>query len=141
MGRPYDSKERRRVGLEGPALAGGELYGGDDLGIAGAAAEIAGEVMADVVVARIGILAEKVARHQHEAGRAIAALHRAAFEESFLFRTERAIGGKVFDRDDFGAVEEGRQVEAAGNRAAVDEHRAAAAQALAAALARAEQIE
>ena len=48
--------------------------------------------------------------------------------------------GQVLDGDHLGAVHERREIEAARHRAAVDQHRAAAAQALAAALARAMQV-
>src|SRR3990172_5887953 len=63
-----------------PAPARGKLYRFDDLGIRRTATEIAGEVVPDLFVARIGFLVEELAGHKHEAGRAEAALESAALD-------------------------------------------------------------
>ncbi len=113
----------------------------DDFRIGGAAAEIAGEIVPDLVVVRIGMLLEQLARHQDEAGRAEAALGRAAFEEGLLHRDQLAVRGECSTVTTVLAVGEGREIETTRHRRAVDQHRAAAAQALRAAFARAEQVE
>ena len=97
--------------------------------------------MPDLVVVGIGMRFKQLPRHQHETRRAEAALRGAGFEEGLLDRRELAVLGEAFDGRDLLAVGERREIEAAGHRGAVDQHRAAAAQALRAALARAEQIE
>ena len=97
--------------------------------------------MLDVVVARIGILFEQLMRHQDETRRAEAALERAAIDEGLLHLGQRAIGIEMFDGRDLLAVDPDAEIEAAGHGDVVDQHGAAAAQALAAAFARAEQIE
>src|ERR1700686_3123405 len=97
--------------------------------------------MADVVIARVRMLFEQLMRHQHEAGRAEAALERAAIDESLLHIGQRAAGIEMLDGRDALAVNPDREIEAAGHGDIVDQHGAAAAQSLAAAFARAEQIE
>src|SRR5262249_883801 len=52
------------------ALARGDLDRVDDLGIGGAAAEIAGEIVPDLIFVRVGMRLEQLRRHQHEARRA-----------------------------------------------------------------------
>ena len=79
------SASRRDVERWAPkASLRGALHRFDDFRISGAAAEIAGEIVLDVVVARIGILLQQLMRHQHEARRAEAALERAAIDEGLL---------------------------------------------------------
>src|SRR5258705_12329656 len=83
------SQSRTRLAA---AAASGRLYlcfrgrghGFDDFGIGGAAAEIAGEIVADVVFAWLRIGLQKLVRHQHEARRAEAALEGAAVDEGLL---------------------------------------------------------
>ena len=65
----------------------------------------------------------------------------AALDEGLLHRVEFAGRGQMLDRDHLAAVEKDREREAARNRLAVDQHGAAAAQALPAALARAGERE
>src|SRR5262245_52527999 len=54
-------------------LARRELDGFDYFRVGGAAAEIAREVVPDLVIVRIGMLGQQLSRHQHEARRAEAA--------------------------------------------------------------------
>src|SRR5262249_15725680 len=125
------------------ALARRDLDRVDDLGIGGAAAEITREVVPNLLLVRIGMRLQQLRRHQHEARRAVRALEGAGLDEGFLHGIEIELVGvrERFDRPHLGAVDEGGQVEAAGDGHAVHQHGAAAAQALAAALARAHQIE
>src|SRR5687767_3824770 len=84
------------------------------------------------------MLVEELARHEHKARRAEAALEGRALDEGFLHRIKLSA---FFDRPHFSALGELREIQAARYRGAVDEHGAAPAQPLAAALARAEQAE
>src|SRR5262249_20421468 len=125
------------------ALARGDFHRVDDLGIGGAAAEIAREIVPDLIVVRIGMGIEQLRCHQQESRRAIAALEGARLDEGLLHRTER-LRLRIrqrFDRAHLDAVDEGGEVEATGDGRAVHQHGAAAAHALPAALARAHQIE
>src|SRR6266508_1573308 len=127
----------------GFALARGELDSVDDLRIGAAAAEIAREVVPDLILIRIGMRLQQLGRHQHEARRAVAALERAGLDEGLLHRIE-GLRARVLERLDgahLGAVDEGRQIEAARHGRAVHQYGAAAAHALPAAFACAHKIE
>src|SRR5439155_508004 len=115
-----------------------ELHGLDDLRVGRAAAQVAGKIVPDGVVVRLGVLLEQLARHEDEPRRAEAALQAAAFDERFLHRVEPAAG---LDGRYFAALGERSEIQAAGHGVAIDEDRAAAAQALPAAFARAEEAE
>src|SRR5215470_14370258 len=121
-------------------LGGCEFHGFDNLRIGGAATEIAGEIVPDLVVVRVRMLLEQLACHQHEAWRAEPALGRARFQERLLHGAERPVRRQLLHGGHTLAVRERREVEAAGHSSVVNQHRAAAAQALRAALARAEEI-
>src|SRR5580692_684331 len=109
----------------------------DDLRIGAAAAQIARQVVTDLVVAWVGMRGQQLRRHQHESGRAKAALECTRLDEGFLHRVQRVAIGKALDGDELGAVGEHGEVETARHRRAVDQHgAAAAAQPLAAAFAR-----
>ena len=74
-------------------------------------------------------------------GRAIAALETGLGDECLLYRVEHAAVGQSFDGYHFCAVDKCRKVETARDRRAIDEHGAATAQPLSAALASSEKIE
>src|SRR6202040_249816 len=103
----------------------------DDLRIGAAATQIARQVVTDLVVAWVGMRGQQLRRHQHESGRAKAALERTRLDEGFLHRVQRVAIGKALDGDELGAVGEHGEVETARHRRAVDQHGAAAAQPLA----------
>src|ERR1700692_4852764 len=85
-------------------LLGGVLHRLDDVDVAGAAAEVAGDRFADLQLARIRVLLEeRAARHQHSR-RAIAALQAVLLPEAFLHRVELAVLLEPFDRRDLVAV-------------------------------------
>src|SRR5215470_17686526 len=87
------------------------------------------------------MLVEQLFDHQHEARGTETALERAFLNECLLDRIEQVVAVKVLNGLHHGAVGERREVEAARDGAAVDDQGAAAAQSLAAALARAIEME
>jgi hypothetical protein len=97
--------------------------------------------MRDLIVGRLRMLVQQLGRHHDEAGGAVAALERARLDERLLHRTEPIRGIEAFDGRHLGAVDEQGEIETAGHRAAVHQHGAAAAQTLAAGLARAGEPE
>src|SRR5436190_7942424 len=127
--------------LRGFAFARGDLDRLDDLGIGGATAKISREIVADCILVRIRILVEELRGHKYEARRAIAALERARLDEGFLHRTELVAVGEALDCGHLGPIYESGEIKATRDRRSVHQHRAAAAHALAAALARAHQVE
>ncbi len=114
-------------------LLGRRLNGADDLVVAGAAAEIAGELETDLVLAGIGVLVEQgLSRHQ-KARRANAALERGPFEEALLERVQVPWLGEAFDRLDPCSLGFNRQDNAAIDRDAAEHDRTGAAVAVVAA--------
>ena len=63
----------------------------NDLLVAGAAAEILENRLANLIARRARMLQQKRVRREHHAGRAIAALDRAAIHERLLQRMQRAM--------------------------------------------------
>jgi len=109
-----------------------------DFRISRAAAKIARQVVPYLVVGRVGIFIQQLARHQHEPRRAEAALEGARLDERFLDGVEfLALLHSLHVR----ALGERREVQAAGHRGAIHEHGAAAAKPLSAAFARAIEAE
>ena len=84
---------------------------------------------------------QKLLRHQDEPWRAEAALKAVLLDERLLNRVKRTSGRESFNRDHFCAIEERGQIQTARHGRPVHDHRAAPAQALPAALARAKQAE
>src|ERR1700719_3612674 len=78
---------------------------------------------------------EQLLGHQHEARRAEAALESALFDEGLLDGVEHVFAVEVLDGFHRGAIRKGREIQATGNRAAIDDQGAAAAQSLATAFA------
>ncbi len=71
------------------SCARGQPHGVEDLRVAGAAAEVAGERLADLVVRRVRAAPQQIGRRDDEPGRAEAALHRACVDECLLHRMQR----------------------------------------------------
>src|SRR5713101_10001004 len=76
--------------LARPHLLRGELHRLDNVLVAGAAAEIAGERAADLGLAGAGIVTKQLDRRQDHPRRAITALQPVLFPEAFLNRLEPA---------------------------------------------------
>src|SRR5712691_12687851 len=119
----------------------GEAHGVEDLCVAGAAAEVAREGLADLVVARVGVALEQVGGRHDQARGAEAALDGAALAESLLHRVQPLAFGEPLDRDDAVPVRLRRQHEARTDERAVEQHRAGTALALLAGVLRARQAE
>ena len=94
----------RQVGARRHRRLGRRVDGVEDLRVAGAAAEVAGERLAHLVVARVRDAVEQVGGGDDEPRRAEAALHRAGRRERLLHRMERAVAGEPLDRDDLAPV-------------------------------------
>src|SRR5439155_17977363 len=112
---------------------GGLGDGADDVGVAGAAAQITGEPGADLDLRAGAAAANQVARADQHARRAEAALHRVAAMEAVAQGGDDRIGGEAFEAVDLALVAGNRQRQAGTRRLAVDQHRAGAAYAVLAA--------
>ena len=107
---------------------GGDAHRLDDVLVAGAAAEIAGDRGADLVLVGVGVLGQEGHQREQEARGAEAALQRVRFAKGLLQRVERAVGGgQPFDRGDLATVHLHAEQQTRAHRLAVDEHRAGAA--------------
>ena len=69
---------------------GGQAHGLDDLLVARAAAQVAGQRLADLGVVRVGVAGQQVVGRDQQPGRAEAALHRAGVDERLLHRVQLA---------------------------------------------------
>ena len=89
--RAFCAQDRRRV-----------LHRLDDLGVAGAATEVAGNRIADVVFGWVGIFVEQRFRHHQHSWRAVTALGAAVLQECFLNRMKLGADFQPFNRDHVG---------------------------------------
>ncbi len=99
----------------------------DDVLVAGAAADVALERVADLVLARARILGEQAHRREHHPARAVAALKRVMRVEALLQRMERAVLGQPLDRRDLVPVRLDAEQRARLHRFAVEQHGAGTA--------------
>src|SRR3954470_4310588 len=99
--------------------AGGVLDRVDDVLVAGAAAQIAGDAFANLLLGGGGVVGEKADRRHDHARRAVAALEAVLLPEAFLHRMELAVGGEPFDGGDRAAVGLDREHRAGLDAAAV----------------------
>ena len=113
----------------------------ENLLIAGAAADIAAEPLLDLLAVGKRIGAQRRGRRHHHAGDAIAALAGAGLVEGLLQHAQFAGRGQRFDRLDRRALRLGDRHQAGFHQHAVDEHRAGAAFAGAAAFLVAGEVE
>src|SRR6266545_895957 len=107
--------------------AGRVLDSLDDLDVARAAAQMADQCFADVVLARIRVLVQQRLGGEDETRRAESALHAAFLHERCLDLIENPAFGETFDRLDVLALRLHREIEARVDRLAVDQDRAGAA--------------
>src|SRR5215470_54923 len=106
---------------------GGVLHRLDDFDVAGAAADVAAERGANVVLTRTRIAAQQARRRHDESGRAVAALGAELLVEPALHRRKPAVLAERFDGVDALTVHGRREREARQSRLVVDEHGAGAA--------------
>ena len=118
----FISYHRRRV-----------LHRLDDLRVACATAEIAGECVTNFILGRILILVEQRLGHHQHSRRAVAALGAAVLNERLLNRVQLGADLQSLDGDDIGAVELAGKHQTGVDRLAVQKNRASAAVAGAAA--------
>src|ERR1700722_9504676 len=108
--------------------------GYDDVLIAGAAAQIAGNTDADVFLGRVGIVAQELDQRGQNARRAEAALQAVMLVECLLQRMQGLrVGCDTLDRHDLVAVGLHREHQARSRRIAVEQNGAGAAHAVLAA--------
>ena len=116
------------IGLS-PCITVGRLaHRGDDVDVAGAAAQVAFQRMRDLRVAGLRVLGQQAAGAHHHARRAEPALQAVAGDEGLLHRVQRATGrGQPLHRGDAAAGGLQRQHAAALDGLAVQQHGAGAA--------------
>src|SRR5512143_763912 len=111
----------------GTALRCGELYRLDDLRVAGAAAQVARERVANVGVARGGVALEQRVSAHHHARSAEPALHATALDEGLLQLRELASrADQPLHREDLEALDLERRGQTRAHRAPCHHHRARA---------------
>jgi hypothetical protein len=88
--------------------------------VARAAAEVAGERLANLILARVGILRQQVGAGHDHARRAVAALEAVVLPEALLHRVQIGFGADALDRRHLGAVGLCRQHGARLDRVAVE---------------------
>ena len=123
----------RGLGLAAVQDVPRQLHRIDDLLVAGAAADVAAQAFLDLVQVGGRVAAQRGRRRHHHARNAVAALARAALVEGALQHRHPVVAIEVVDRLDLGALDLLHRRQAALDQLAVDEHRAGAALAGAAA--------
>src|SRR5262249_871681 len=113
---PASSLSGRFAGASFPCR---RLHRRDDFRIRRAPAQVAGQVIADAFIIRVGMLVEQLPDHENEARRAEAALKGTLFDERLLDRVERTVAVEMLDRLHVRAVGEDGEEQAAGHGAAV----------------------
>src|SRR5258705_12325535 len=108
-------------------VLGGVLDGLHDVVVAGAAAEVAFQLVADVGLGGLGVALEELGRGHDHPRRAEAALQAVLLPEPFLDRVELAVLRHPLDGRDLGAVDLHREERARLHRLAVQVNGAGAA--------------
>src|SRR5207248_4217143 len=112
----------------------------DDIGVAGAAADIAGEPLTDLTFRSRALPQDQIARGDQHCRSAVAALQRVMLVKTPTQRIDHAVARKAFDRRDLALVAGDREQQARARRLAVDEDGAGAADTMFAAQMSAGQI-
>ena len=111
-------------------LAGRDHDRVDDLGVARAAAQVAAQVLADILLGWVRVLGQQGLGGHHHAGRAVAALDPEALGERPLHGIEFAVATQALDGDHLAAGGLHREHQARVRHLPVDEHGARRALAL-----------
>src|SRR5205807_3428557 len=106
---------------------------GDDVGVTGAAADVAGKPLTDFTLRPRALPQDQVARGDQHCRRAIAALQCVVLVKIAPQRVDYAVAGKALNRRDLALVTGDREHQARARRLAVDEDRASTADAVLAA--------
>src|SRR5260370_23045713 len=106
----------------------------DELVVAGATAQVAGQEVAGVVLGRMGVLIQKCLGGDDEAGSAYAALQGRAFEETLLQGVQALRSGDALDGCDVPALDFGGHDQTRVDKAAVEDDVASPAVAVVATL-------
>ena len=106
---------------------GGLLNRADDFVVAGAAAEIARQIEANLLLAGIGILPQQRRRRHDESRRADAALQGGRLQECVLDRIQTINRGNAFDRFKVCPLDLNRQHQTAIDGPSVHQHGAGSA--------------
>src|ERR1700730_9153069 len=112
----------------------------DDVGVAGATADVAGEPLADLTLRPRALPQDQVARSDQHRRRAVAALQCVVLVKIPPQRRDDRVSPKALNGSDFALVAGDCEHQARARRLAVDEDRASAADAVLAAEMRAGQI-
>src|ERR1700685_1230856 len=91
---------RGAVVCRGTVVLGRPQHRPDDVLVPGAAADLSGYRLADLVGGRIGVVIEQPARGHHHAGGAESALRPVTGGEPLLARVERLAAGQPLDGGD-----------------------------------------
>src|SRR5262249_39448008 len=105
----------------------GQADGVEDLRVPGAPAQVAGEGLADLVLARVRAAGEEVRRGHDQPGRAEAALDRARRHEGLLNRVQLAVRRQALDRHDLVSIRLRGEHETRADELPVEKHGARAA--------------
>jgi hypothetical protein len=108
-------------------FSSGVLNRVDDVLIAGATAEIAGNPLADLALGRLRVVLQQPDRRHDHPGRAETALQPMFFPEAFLQRVQLAVRGEALNRRDCRSIGLHREQRAGLRAPAVDEDGAGAA--------------
>ena len=120
---------------------GGQPHRVEDLLVARAAAQVAGQRLADLGVGRIRVARQQVVAGHDQPRRAEAALHRARLDEGLLDGVQLLALGQPLDGDDLAALGLPGEHEARAHELAVEVDRARAALALLAGVLGAREVE
>ena len=127
MTRPASAAGRPGSPGTRPELVGGPQHRLDDVLVAGAAAQVAGQRPADVLLGGVGVLVEQGLGGHHHARGAEPALQAVLLPEALLQRVQLAGAGQALHRADLVPVGLDGEHGAGLDRAAVHQHRARAA--------------
>src|SRR5688572_26109807 len=111
------------------AGAGDGFYGFDDVVVPGAAAKVALQALANLLLRRVRIVGEEPDRGEDHPRCAVTALQTVVVPERLLQRMELAVGRQTLDRRHRASFGLERELRARLDRQAIDQHGARAAQA------------
>jgi hypothetical protein len=103
----------------------------EDFWISSTTAEVAREVMLDLIIRRVWVVRKELFRYENESRCAKSTLKRRVLDEGLLDGIQYFAIRQTLNRRDLSAVGKDREIETTGNCHAVHEHRAATTDSLA----------